>query len=70
MLTFYKIMGLLILVSTAFFVVPSLVSYPDTFAVGLGIFLGLFVYPGVVAGYVKFMFFRRKKETEPKESLQ
>lgn len=68
MLTFYKVMGLLLLIATAFFVVPSLISYPDNFAVGLGIFLGLFVYPGVVAWYVKFCFL--KKKPEAKESVQ
>lgn len=67
MLTFYKVMGLLLIVASAFFVVPTLVSQPDNFAVGLGVFFALFAYPGAVAVYVRFFFLRKKKpKAKPK----
>ena len=61
MATFYKVVGLVLLIASAFFVVPPLVSYPDNFAVALGMFLLVFAYPGAVAAYVKFFFLRKKK---------
>lgn len=69
LLNLYKVLGLLIILMAAWLTIPSLFSQPDNWAVGLAVLL-LIALPAVCTFYVKFMFFRKSKTTETKESAQ
>lgn len=69
LLNFYKALGLFFIFALASLTIPVLFSQPDNWALGLAVVL-LALLPAVVVWYVKFMFFRKPKVPEAKESVQ